>query len=426
MDMADLNAAVSSGHSAYGVQEIKALQSYLAENREVLTWTERKQDHGQSASSNSMPVQGTPPLHIFRRILSSVEFAQIKAVLDPEACQELQNLAANEFDWALSIHGHVVGFPGRVDFASALTALRQLTYLQGLPSLDTEAVRWYFELAAGRDHANSRSDDGPSLTVEEFFAAWMNLLRAAVTPAPLLPVDRDLSRFSPLPSHLRFGGVLRGGFLRRPPRVHIGVLQIATCADESLDLDPAGLLQTKRRGAPLVRPDAAARLLIVWHSRTGMAEQMAAAMGRGARDVAHTLDQEHDLAVDLRRAAEAQVDDLLCSQGYLFCAPENLASVSGEMKEFFDRCYYGALGHITARPYALAVSGGTDGEGAARQMARICQGWRLRQSADPLILRNGAQTPEAIAAPKTCSDAEQACCEELGGLLAAQILLVGS
>lgn len=206
MDMADLNAAVSSGHSAYGVQEIKALQSYLAENREVLTWTERKQDHGQSASSNSMPVQGTPPLHIFRRILSSVEFAQIKAVLDPEACQELQNLAANEFDWALSIHGHVVGFPGRVDFASALTALRQLTYLQGLPSLDTEAVRWYFELAAGRDHANSRSDDGPSLTVEEFFAAWMNLLRAAVTPAPLLPVDRDLSRFSPLPSHLRFGG----------------------------------------------------------------------------------------------------------------------------------------------------------------------------------------------------------------------------
>mmetsp|Transcript_6865 Transcript_6865/g.19085 ORF Transcript_6865/g.19085 Transcript_6865/m.19085 type:complete len:204 (-) Transcript_6865:66-677(-) len=164
-------------------------------------------------------------------------------------------------------------------------------------------------------------------------------------------------------------------------------------------------------------------LLIVWHSRTGMAEQMAGALQRGAQRVARELEQPGELVVDVRRATAAQVDDLLRAQGYLFCAPENLASATGEMKEFFDRCYYGVLGRLNGRPYALAISAGTDGEGAARQMARICQGWRLRAVADPLICRSGAQTPEAIASPKSCSSEAQARCEELGGTLAARILL---
>merc|ERR1719379_491515 len=152
-----------------------------------------------------------------------------------------------------------------------------------------------------------------------------------------------------------------------------------------------------------------------------MAEQMAAALELGANKAAR--DMEEELAVDVLRAADAQVGDLIIAHGYLFCAPENLASVSGEMKEFFDRCYYGALGRLNGRPYALAISAGTDGEGAARQMARICQGWRLKPSTDPLIFRSGAQTPEAIAAPKTCSAELCARCEDLGGVLAAQVLM---
>merc|ERR1719369_1894054 len=76
--------------------------------------------------------------------------------------------------------------------------------------------------------------------------------------------------------------------------------------------DPAGLLPTARAGPPLERPDAPARLLIVWHSRTGMAEQMALALRRGAEDAARELEQADDIFVDLRRAAAAQVDDLVC------------------------------------------------------------------------------------------------------------------
>ena len=51
-------------------------------------------------------------------------------------------------------------------------------------------------------------------------------------------------------------------------------------------------------------------------------------------------------------------------------------------------------------------------------------GWRLRPVAEPLIHRNGEpQHAEAILRPKLCSiDAKQRCAE-LGGLVAATILL---
>ncbi|CRD90347.1 flavodoxin [Bordetella pertussis] len=50
-------------------------------------------------------------------------------------------------------------------------------------------------------------------------------------------------------------------------------------------------------------------------------------------------------------------------------------------------------------------------------------GWRLRAAAPPLIARSGAQTPEQIAAPKQVPADVLARCEELGGLLAATLLM---
>lgn len=183
------------------------------------------------------------------------------------------------------------------------------------------------------------------------------------------------------------------------------------------------------------------RLLIVWHSRTGAALGMARAAAEGARDVAAWAAREQArqddgaaaasaLHVDLMPAADVQAGDLLHSDGYLFCAPENLGSLSGAMKECFDRCYYGVLdadgvSPVSGRPYGLMVSAGTDGSGAARQMERICTGWRLRLSAPALIARNGAQTPAAILAPKTVAPDVLRDCRELGGLLAGLLLMGG-
>ena len=152
------------------------------------------------------------------------------------------------------------------------------------------------------------------------------------------------------------------------------------------------------------------RLLIVYHSRTGGSRQMAEAAAGAARD---------ELETKLKRAEDAGPDDLLNADGYIFCAPENLAAISGVMKDFFDRCYYPVLGRIEARPYALMVCAGSDGANAVRQIARIAQGWRLRQVQEPLIVCTHAQTPEEILAEKTIADAELEKCRDLGMALAA-------
>jgi multimeric flavodoxin WrbA len=89
------------------------------------------------------------------------------------------------------------------------------------------------------------------------------------------------------------------------------------------------------------------------------------------------------------------------------------------MKDFFDRCYYPVLGQIEGRAYACLICAGSDGQGAATQLARIATGWRLRAVAPPLIVCTGAQSPADIAAPKRIAAAELARCHERGAQLAA-------
>ena len=153
------------------------------------------------------------------------------------------------------------------------------------------------------------------------------------------------------------------------------------------------------------------RLLIVWHSRTGAARQMAEAAAAAAR-------LESGVDVVLARAQDVDGDAVLAADGYLFAAPENLASLSGEMKEFFDRIYYAVLERTNGRPYALFVSAGSDGANAVRQVQRICTGLRLREVAPPRIVNLAAQTPERILAQKTVPPEELEHCAETGAALA--------
>lgn len=158
------------------------------------------------------------------------------------------------------------------------------------------------------------------------------------------------------------------------------------------------------------------RLLIVHHSLTGGARQMAWAALAGAR-------AEDGVINTILAAGDADATDMLAADGYLFACPENLASMAGVMKDFFDRCYYPVLDRLNGRPYAAMICAGSDGEGAARQIARIATGWRLRAVADPLIICTHAQTPEAILAPKVIPPADLARCEELGSALAAGLAM---
>ena len=157
-------------------------------------------------------------------------------------------------------------------------------------------------------------------------------------------------------------------------------------------------------------------LLIVYHTLTGGSLQMAQAAAEGAQ-------MESGVNVQLLHASQASAAHLLGAQGYLFATPENLAAISGVMKDFFDRSYYGALDRIQGRPYASLICAGSDGHNAARQIERICTGWRLKPVAEPLIVCTHAQTPQAILAPKHIPEAELQRCRELGQSMAAGLLM---
>jgi multimeric flavodoxin WrbA len=157
-------------------------------------------------------------------------------------------------------------------------------------------------------------------------------------------------------------------------------------------------------------------LLIVYHSMTGGTLQMAQAAALGAGT-------EAALRVSLLRASEAHASDVLNAGGFIFASPENLAAMSGRMKDFFDRTYYAALDRLNGKPYATLICAGSDGRSAAQQIERIATGWRLKAIAAPLIVCTHAQSPEEILRPKRISADDLKSCEDLGATLASGMAL---
>ena len=158
------------------------------------------------------------------------------------------------------------------------------------------------------------------------------------------------------------------------------------------------------------------KLLIVFHTMTGGTGQMAQAAADGAAS-------EAEVQVNLIHASKAGATEVLEADAFIFATPENLAAISGMMKDFFDRSYYAALGRIAGRPYATLICAGSDGENAARQITRIATGWRLKEIASPLIICTHAQTPERILAPKVIEAEDLDRCREIGATIAASLAL---
>jgi len=189
------------------------------------------------------------------------------------------------------------------------------------------------------------------------------------------------------------------------PGTHINAIRLTRT-----DAAHAKLNETKRERTPMKT------LLIVYHTMTGGTQQMAEAAADAARE-------QPGIDVRLQRADATSADDVLAADAYLFATPENLAAMSGLMKDFFDRCYYAALDRVNGRPYAAMICAGSDGQNALRQIDRIATGWRLRNVAPGLIVCTHAQTPERILAPKTLGSEDLARCAEIGAGLAAGLAL---
>ena len=142
------------------------------------------------------------------------------------------------------------------------------------------------------------------------------------------------------------------------------------------------------------------KLLIVYHSQSGATARLAAAARAGAL-------REEGVAVTLRRAWDAGLEDLLQCDALLLGAAENSGSLAGAMKDFLDRTYYPAQPQQLNLAYGLFISAGNDGRGALAQMQRILSGYPMKQVAEPLICR-GEVSPKSLAR-----------CDELGQTLAA-------
>lgn len=159
------------------------------------------------------------------------------------------------------------------------------------------------------------------------------------------------------------------------------------------------------------------RLLIIWHSQTGACEQASQAVADAARAT------QAELEVQRLRADQCDSEAVLSCQAVVVVAAENLAALSGRIKDFFDRSYYHLLGRTQGLAYASIICAGSDGDNAQAQLDRIALGLRWKRVAEPIRLMMQAQSKEAILAPKTLSEEQRARCQELGELLAEGLRL---
>lgn len=122
------------------------------------------------------------------------------------------------------------------------------------------------------------------------------------------------------------------------------------------------------------------QLLIVYHSQSGTNASLAEAAARGAA-------AEGEVNVLVKRAIDADAQDLTDSAGVIFVTPEYLGYLAGGMKDFFDRTFYPVEPLQLNLPFMVIIGTGNDGSNALRQLQRIMTGYRFRQVAEPLIIR---------------------------------------
>ena len=151
---------------------------------------------------------------------------------------------------------------------------------------------------------------------------------------------------------------------------------------------------------------AEARLLVVWHSRSGRTQAMVDAVLAGARDP-----EAGDVEVRSVPALEAGADDVRWCTGLLLGTPANFGYMSGALKHFFDEVYDELLDETRGRPYALFVKGRSDTDGAVAAVTKITTGLGWRE----------AQPPLSVVGELTEADLEA--CTELGATMAAGLAL---
>ncbi len=144
------------------------------------------------------------------------------------------------------------------------------------------------------------------------------------------------------------------------------------------------------------------RLLIVGHVPSENTRALRDAVERGAR---HPDIEGVDVVA--LSPFDAGPEDVLAADAIVLGTTENLGYMSGALKDFVDRTYYGVLEEKQGLPFGLYIRAGHDGTGTRRAIETIITGLRWRQVHDTVLCR-GEYREEFV---------EQ--CEELGTFMAA-------
>jgi flavorubredoxin len=113
-------------------------------------------------------------------------------------------------------------------------------------------------------------------------------------------------------------------------------------------------------------------ILVIYHSQGGTMKLMASRFAKGAK-------KEGNVIVTLKKAVEANVDDLLNCSGIAIGSPEYFGTMAGMIKDFFDRTYEAAKDKTIGLPFVVFVCAGNDGRGAIVQIERIAAGYKWKK-----------------------------------------------
>lgn len=141
------------------------------------------------------------------------------------------------------------------------------------------------------------------------------------------------------------------------------------------------------------------RLLVVFHAPSENLQAMT-----GAIESALNECEFNDLTWQIKNPLDTSPQDVLDCDGIILGTPENLAYMSGALKDFFDRIYYPCLEEKQGLPVAAIVRAGQDGTGTQRALKTILTGLKWRWVQD-ILLCKGPWQPEFT---EQCAELAQA------------------
>ncbi|MCB1250902.1 MAG: NAD(P)H-dependent oxidoreductase [Acidimicrobiales bacterium] len=131
------------------------------------------------------------------------------------------------------------------------------------------------------------------------------------------------------------------------------------------------------------------RLLVVFHTPSSGTQRLADALEAGCRsdDVRALADDGVGVEVRVASPFATDADDLRWAEALVVGTTENFGTMSGALKDLFDRTYYDVIDDTVGLPYALVVKGRfDDGSGTVAAVQRIVTGLRWREVQPPTLV----------------------------------------